>query len=228
MHWMHLSVPATTTLEALGEYFKEVWVDCGCGHASCFDFKDSVVRKWYIPHSDAPAVECLTTVDPDSAALYRPLYSESVRVMADRDSVKYYNEHEKLRNPNWEEGDVDLMQHMADVTVHGAISSLGLSGDRIHEGGVFRYQYDFGSTTELTVKLSGISPLQSAAIELMAMNAAPSVPCTQCGAADAEFFTGHTAHYACAACKEAAPGRGWFKIGNSPRMGVCAYGQCNL
>ena len=36
MYWMHLDVPASTTLEALDQFLRDIWLEC-CGHLSAFE-----------------------------------------------------------------------------------------------------------------------------------------------------------------------------------------------
>ena len=36
MYWMHLDVPASTTLEVLDQFLRDIWLEC-CGHLSAFE-----------------------------------------------------------------------------------------------------------------------------------------------------------------------------------------------
>lgn len=97
-------------------------------------------------------------------------------------------------------------------------------------GDVFAHEYDFGSTTNLTLKVVGErqSPRREQDIQILAQNEPPSVPCDACG---------NQATEVCAQCSWS--GEGWLceehseshKCGeemllpvvNSPRVGVCGY-----
>jgi hypothetical protein len=95
----------------------------------------------------------------------------------------------------------------------------------------FRYEYDFGSTTELVLRLWGRREgvLAKSAVRLLARNEAPVWPCKVCG---------QPATLICTEC--AAGGDGFYcadhksedavdheelflPVVNSPRMGVCGY-----
>ena len=101
----------------------------------------------------------------------------------------------------------------------------------LHPGMVFTHEYDFGSTTELTLKVLGPWERGTAkgAIELLAQNDAPEVTCDQCKT--------QPATQVCTTCQW--QGGGWLcetcaadhecgldmclPVVNSPRVGVCGY-----
>jgi hypothetical protein len=96
----------------------------------------------------------------------------------------------------------------------------------------FEYEYDFGSTTTLELRVTGErsgSPGRSA-VRLLARNAPPKVPCAVCSepanlvcvfclqeGADAFVCTKHRRQHQCG--EEEA----FLPVVNSPRMGVCGY-----
>jgi len=98
-------------------------------------------------------------------------------------------------------------------------------------GTKFFYEYDFGSTTELALKVVALREQGTPknAVQLLARNEAPEVICQECGAQPATLI-----------CTECAwNGEGWLcgacaaehecgeemslPVVNSPRVGVCAY-----
>jgi len=98
-------------------------------------------------------------------------------------------------------------------------------------GSKFSYEYDYGSTTELSLKVLGLGEYPiSAAVELLARNNPPEILCDNCG-------VGTSATQVCTSCIWS--GEGWLcdecvtthKCGeemtlpvvNSPRTGVCGY-----
>jgi hypothetical protein len=102
------------------------------------------------------------------------------------------------------------------------------AGRVLQPGMVLTYKYDFGSTTELTVKV--LEPRKSlasgGAIELLARNDEPEVVCDACGAGMATRICTQCADGwlcdSCAAnhkCGEEA----MLPVVNSPRTGVCGY-----
>jgi hypothetical protein len=92
------------------------------------------------------------------------------------------------------------------------------------------YEYDFGSTTELTIKAVGRrqGALGRSAIELLARNNPLPWKCSKCGKPaevlcqycmeeDSFFCAEHAEEHGCASSDEYLP------VVNSPRMGVCGY-----
>ena len=103
-------------------------------------------------------------------------------------------------------------------------------GTVLREGTKFSHEYDYGSTTLLSLEVAGLLHLddKSKDIQLLARNMAPEIPCDNCGV---------VATFVCTQCEW--EGGGWFcdkcgtkhKCGeemllpavNSPRVGVCGY-----
>lgn len=101
----------------------------------------------------------------------------------------------------------------------------------LQPGMLFTYEYDFGSTTELHLKVLAVREqiAKGGAIELLARNDEPAVTCQRCG--------GRPATQICSECD--CRGDGWMcqpcaeehecgtemclPVGNSPRAGVCGY-----
>ena len=106
------------------------------------------------------------------------------------------------------------------------------AGQVLRVGATFSHEYDFGSTTELILKVVGLRGTdgQRRGITLLARNNAPKIPCDGCK-------TGEPASQVCSDCQW--HGQGWLckecakthKCGldmllplvNSPRVGVCGY-----
>ena len=94
-----------------------------------------------------------------------------------------------------------------------------------------RHEYDFGSTTELVLKVTGERDgrLGRAAVRLLARNDPPVWPCAECGQPATAVCAAHyvdsspfvcAAHESAHACEDEA----FLPVVNSPRMGVCGYG----
>ncbi len=89
-----------------------------------------------------------------------------------------------------------------------------------------RYQYDFGSTTELTVRIVGDKlPGTGDEMRIVARNDAPDIACHACGKSATELvFENWNPIPYCEDCIPPADEESMMlPIINSPRMGVCAY-----
>ncbi len=104
-------------------------------------------------------------------------------------------------------------------------------GDILRPGMTFTHEYDFGSTTELTLKVvserEGKSPGQHT-IRLLARNEPPLIPCGACGAPakliDPEN-SWEPSGWLCKKCarKKRVSEEMCLPVVNSPRTGVCGY-----
>jgi len=100
----------------------------------------------------------------------------------------------------------------------------------LHAGQTCSYEYDFGSTTELTLKVISERevPAKKNAIEVFARNTLSFIPCDVCGKPVNYFCTQciyEDKGYLCGACaKDHACGEEMLlpRV-NSPREGVCGY-----
>lgn len=125
--------------------------------------------------------------------------------------------------------------HLSAFTIAGqrytsqAMKDLGDSGmsarlSRLLQPGMaFSYEYDYGSTTELNLKVIGLTDqgMKPRTVELLARNEAPQVACQRCGSQPATQI--------CTECEWKDQGRlcktcaADHECGNSPRAGVCGY-----
>ena len=111
--------------------------------------------------------------------------------------------------------------------------SLGASLEKVLKvGQKFRYEYDFGSTTELSLKVigerEGVLVDEESDVQILARNIPPEIKCARCGKPATRVAAGYDAwgvveHAYCDACSKKAKEDGWLPIVNSPRVGVCAY-----
>lgn len=102
-------------------------------------------------------------------------------------------------------------------------------GSRVKVGDVFDYEYDFGSTTELRLKVisqrEGI--IKRNEVRLLARNLPPEILC-ECGQ-PAEWVCGNCSWelegWLCKKCSKRHPcgDEMFLPVVNSPRVGVCAY-----
>jgi hypothetical protein len=106
-------------------------------------------------------------------------------------------------------------------------------GDVLQKGSKLSYEYDFGSTTHLSLKVVGeregwvVKPND---IHVLARNDPPHIPCGKCHKAAATIIDMENAYdesgWLCDACAEQAGlanGERTLPVVNSPRTGVCGY-----
>ncbi|HLX39825.1 MAG TPA: hypothetical protein VKR42_04800 [Ktedonobacteraceae bacterium] len=101
----------------------------------------------------------------------------------------------------------------------------------------FSYEYDFGSTTYLTLRVvgerEGVRPdeeLHYASVQILARNEPPVFLCRECGKPATKILAGYFDVNDGAICDACAEKQGavefdgeWLPIVNSPRVGVCGY-----
>jgi len=134
--------------------------------------------------------------------------------------------------------------HMSAFTIEGITysvapmadfddKSMGARLDKVLSPGMkFHYEYDFGSTTYLALKVVSQEQKQikGKSIAVLARNEPPSIPCMSCG---------KMAAHVCCECSCSWSGEGWLcdecaakhecgedmllPVVNSPRVGVCGY-----
>jgi hypothetical protein len=95
-------------------------------------------------------------------------------------------------------------------------------------GDTVTYQYDFGSTTELMVRRTGVTHGSSGKPIVAARNEDPVWPCEECGRPAASICSecAWRGGGFCCAKHQADHGCGeemLLPVVNSPRMGVCGY-----
>jgi len=92
----------------------------------------------------------------------------------------------------------------------------------------FSYDYDFGSTTSLALKVVGEIENESDSIQLLARNTPPAIPCSKCGKPATQVCVDcawEEKGWLCGACapKHKCGEDMLLPVVNSPRVGVCAY-----
>ncbi|QYZ78888.1 hypothetical protein E2N92_05340 [Methanofollis formosanus] len=125
---------------------------------------------------------------------------------------------------------IDGRDYVSDEMLEGESMEVPLSG-LVAPGSTFLYRYDFGTTTELALKVVAETPVAppDGPLCLVARNNRPIVPCDRCGH-DAEFMLAESMdeggpHSYCRKCLASAEaGFEWVeRIANSPRGGICGY-----
>ncbi len=110
--------------------------------------------------------------------------------------------------------------------------SLGVPLEKVLKAGQkFSYEYDFGSTTHLTLKVAsereGIVRDEEDPVEILAMNIPPVILCKVCGKPATKVVAGYFNVEENAYCNKCArrseDADMMLPVVNSPRVGVCGY-----
>jgi hypothetical protein len=107
-------------------------------------------------------------------------------------------------------------------------TKIGLAFSQVGAKGT--YDYDFGSTTRLTLKVTAAREgrIGRAAVRVLARNDPPAWTCGACGQPATLVCCAHETDdspFVCAVHKRShrCPDGAFLPIVNSPRMGVCGY-----
>jgi hypothetical protein len=123
---------------------------------------------------------------------------------------------------------LECCDHLSEFTLARRGDDIGMRtklGNALRPEMTFFYAYDFGSTTELTLRVVAKMADMPAgkAIQLLALNDAPSYPCSACGK-PAQLIDTEDGQLLCKACtSEHADNDMLLPLVNSPRTGVCGY-----
>ena len=100
-------------------------------------------------------------------------------------------------------------------------------------GQKFTYEYDFGSTTDLALRVvserEGVVQDEEDEIAILARNSAPVIPCCVCGQPAKRVVSGYFDVEENAYCSKKCAKKNkesyeeMLPVVNSPRVGVCAY-----
>lgn len=117
--------------------------------------------------------------------------------------------------------------HMSDFRI--GETRIGANGARpvaqvLRPGDKFRYDYDFGSTTTLLLRVvaARLGAPSRHPVRLLALNDQPRFPCSHCGA-EATWVDTLSGVDVCDACLTEHDEEMCLPLVNSPRAGVCAY-----
>jgi hypothetical protein len=101
-------------------------------------------------------------------------------------------------------------------------------GTVLRVGDKFHYDYDFGTTTRLSLQVIGPNTVPKKEIVLLARNEPPFIPCVVCGQ-NAELICRMCSHqeegWLCSSCakKHRCDEPSFLPVVNSPRTGQCGY-----
>lgn len=116
--------------------------------------------------------------------------------------------------------------HLSEFRTAPRGEALGMGtklGGLLRPDMTFLHEYDFGSTTQLKLRVVGQVAHQPKwkAVELLALNDAPSFSCSVCGKA-AQVVDTEDYEPLCEACARTRTDMA-LPLVNSPRVGVCGY-----
>jgi hypothetical protein len=119
----------------------------------------------------------------------------------------------------------------ASARMEGEMSTRAPLRQVLEVGTKFIYEYDYGSTTELALKVVALRDQGTPknAVQLLARNEAPQILCDECGAEPATQICTECAWNGegclCETCTAAHECGDEMRLPvvNSPRVGVCAY-----
>jgi hypothetical protein len=121
--------------------------------------------------------------------------------------------------------------HLSGFSIQGERMSMSAPLGRLVDVGMkFSYEYDYGSTTELVLKVVAIREqgTPKGAVHLLARNEPPAIMCSDCEQ-PAEQICPQCAcddcGWLCQGCADTHPcgDEMLLPVTNSPRVGVCAY-----
>ena len=216
MYWMHLEVPIYITLADLDGFLRDIWLEC-CGHLSDFNIDGISYKSHLDPEYDDTEVkdefqsetrnQILEDLQAHIAETYPPERVAQLMkfVQTELSEVSYRPIRERSMN-----------------TELGQILKLGLK---------FTYVYDFGSSTELALKVVGEREGETQgrgkkAIKIMARNEPPTISCDICGKTATGIYTNWDGYekWLCNDCGKKQKDREMMlPVVNSPRVGVCGY-----
>jgi hypothetical protein len=122
--------------------------------------------------------------------------------------------------------------HMSAFSTSGRpaqeLSSRLTVPEAFTRGKVIDYVYDFGSTTQLVIRLKKVVAPPEESITLLARNEPPSYPCDECGLPAVSICIGCSIEEGGLLCQKHGEDHlcgeeALLPVVNSPRMGVCGY-----
>ena len=219
MYWMHLEVPAWVTLADLDQFLRNIWVEC-CGHLSAFRIGNVTY------HSDAQLAAEGDMDDPFSQR-----QADTSGLLSDEFQAKILQSLPPERQDAFMQWVQSVKAEQASRPIRRTSSMDVELGQILQTGLKFTYEYDFGSTTELALKVvaerEGKLQGRKNAIQIMARNELPVVSCDACGEKPATLiYQGwdDPESWLCEDCARAKHNLDMtLPIANSPRVGGCGY-----
>jgi hypothetical protein len=257
-YWLQVEMPADEELDTLDMFLRDFWLEC-CGHLSAFTLPnkellrnplkkpesaaeweantgEELPAKYHDPAMwDSPEVQF--TLDRLFASLQRELKNLSFTFSPEG---RYYDDMEPWLPPisqAAEQTDEDTSEIKEEEEEEEEEEDLRLE-TLLEVGDMFTYEYDFGTSTDLKLKVVGEREggfPSDVGVLVVAQNEAPEVLCQVCGKKRAVKICNYCEYegkgWLCSDCakkhkKNSDCGLSeeeLLPVVNSPRAGVCGY-----
>lgn len=223
MYWMHLEMPASATLWDLDHFLRGIWLEC-CGHLSAFrigkvSYSSDAGGEWgfgdMMVESDTVSTEDSLEANDDLPPNVLPL---SRKQKPTEDIAKPISPLSPNVPPVPEDSLLGAIQSIAQGNIPGDIppeiaqliqslmSSPLVNMFEEHDmdielakvlkpGMKFTHEYDFGSTTELSLRVvaerEGVVRGKKDTVQILARNLPPVIPCRECGKPATKIIAGY-------------------------------------
>ena len=258
-YWMHLEMPASDALADLDDFLRVIWLEC-CGHLSEFtiggtSYSSEPEDYFYFGEAESAEEEeeeeeefnvdeLLETFPPESLNMLPKNFLTELKKFESIDNLVSYlketlNSMPKRGVPHSQEEWNEYRAHYFQVQILEAL--LEMVEDRSLDAPLekvlkvsqkFSYEYDFGSSTDLTLKVlserEGVIQDEDN-IGILAQNSEPVILCKVCGKPAKYVVGGYFDVEENAFCskkcvkKSGEDAEMLLPVVNSPRVGVCAY-----
>src|SRR6266567_4066403 len=224
-YWMHLEIPASEPLVTLDGFFRDIWVEC-CDHLSGFeiggtsyadepgDFAFEIVGAEVQEEGDEKQEDEVVEEEEEEEDLSPEELAEEIGKFLDEEPPEYRN-----RIPD----ELQVEVRSLEVPLEKVVKV----------GQKFTYEYDFGSTTELNLRVvserDGViqEGEEDDPVPILARNMPPVILCKVCGKPATKVVAGYFNVEENAYCNKCArrseDSDMMLPIVNSPRVGVCGY-----
>ncbi|MCI0710011.1 MAG: hypothetical protein L0154_07590 [Chloroflexi bacterium] len=243
-YWMNIEISGKSTLYDLDQFLRDIWLEC-CGHLSSFaigdtDYESSLEDDYLLdePFFEGPFDPNLPPLPPgfDITKILRPPEEVAKILGVPIEQVKEL--FEMLRTPPPAPpsffsspmpmfmGDFGLgdFKRREQRDMSATLESV------LKDDMEFGHIYDFGSSTELTLKVQEIrkGKMAKSDINIMARNDAPQYMCVECGRKKAVVICAGCSWPGnitalCENCSKNHDEYSLLPLVNSPRTGVCGY-----
>src|SRR6266446_819783 len=253
-YWMHLEIPASELLFTLDRFLRDVWVEC-CGHLSAFEIggisysdepedfsfeivgaevqgeEDEVVEDEEEPPEMRNMIPGELQVElrkPRSRDDLVAFLKERLNSMPKRISLFTSENVEEQRSLYFQKSTLKFLLDMVEDR------SLDVPLEKVLKvGQKFTYEYDFGSTTELNLRVlserDGVvqEGEEDDPVTILAINVPPVILCKVCGKPATKVAGGYYNVEENAYCNKCArrseDADMMLPVVNSPRVGICGY-----
>ena len=233
-YFLCLWVDGETSLKKIDIFLRDIWLEC-CGHLSAFNSLSINGKKVDIEH----LIDDLDEEDEDEDMDDEEEYDDEedlIDIFDDEDDEDDDEDEDGEEDSDDDEGDIfnDIFNNLWGGDEDGIPMKLK-AGQLFSKGVTMEYEYDFGSSTYLTIEVVDEYPVKAVLdLVLLSRNEPLKLTCPICGKApatqlcsvcmydDESIFCNKCAKKHAKKCDDFANGLS-LPVVNSPRMGVCGY-----